>query len=499
MTDRSEQRVQTGIPGLDEILSGGLIPARSYMVRGRPGTGKSLLGLHFLTAGVERGETVLYINLEETTADIERNAASLGFDISGIDFLDLTPESSEFTEEETYDVFSPDEVEQESLTASITERVRELEPDRVFIDPMTQLRYLAPDQYQFRKQVLSLTRFFGQNGTTLLFTSQAGAQSPDEDLQFMSDGVVDLGSAETGRTIDVPKFRGSTVRGGDHAMRIHDGGIDVYPELRPGDQGADYETETIPSGVPELDEQLNGGIERGTVSIISGPTGVGKTTTGAQFVKEAAGRGERSSIYMFEETERTFLERCDAVNIPVGEMRDRGTLHVEEIEALELSPQEFAQRVRSDVENQNARIVMIDGIKGYDLSIRGDEAELRRKLHNLCRYLTSMGVTVILVDEVTSITGEFEVTEGGISYIADNIVFLRHIEMEGELRKVIGILKKRTSDFQRTLREFEITEHGIKVGEPLTGLRGILRGTPELSETDAGTDADGHTDGRGRQ
>jgi circadian clock protein KaiC len=218
------------------------------------------------------------------------------------------------------------------------------------------------------------------------------------------------------------------------------------------------------------------------VTIISGPTGVGKTTTGAQFMKEAAGRGERSAIYMFEETERTFLERCASVNIPVAEMRERGTLQVEEIEALDLSPQEFAQQVRTDVEDGGTRIVMIDGINGYSLSIRGDEAALRQQLHSLCRYLKSMGVTVILLDEVSSVIGEFEVTEGRVSYIADNIVFLRHIEMAGELRKVIGVLKKRTSDFQRTLREFEITEHGIRIGDPLTDLRGVLRGTPEWTD-----------------
>jgi circadian clock protein KaiC len=483
VTEMTKPRVSTGIEGLDEVLLGGLIPERSYMVRGEPGTGKSILGLHYLIEGVEQGETSLYINLEETENAIRQNAASLGFDVDGVEFLDLTPESSEFTEEETYDVFAPGEVEQDSLTEAITDRVRELEPDRVVIDPMTQLRYLTPDQYQFRKQVLSLTRFFGQTGATLLFTSQASSQSPDDDLQFMSDGVVELDYAETGRTVDVPKFRGSDTRSGEHTMRIRDTGIDVYPELEPGAHAAEFALEPISSGVPELDEQLHGGIERGTVSIISGPTGVGKTTTGTQFMNAAAGRGERSVIYMFEETEETFLKRCSSVNITVEEMRERGTLTVEEIEALELSPQEFAHKVRADVEAGDAQIVMIDGISGYDLSIRGDEARLRRKLHSLCRYLKGMGVTVVLVDEVSSVTGEFEVTQGQISYIADNIVFLRHIEMQGELRKVIGVLKKRTSDFQRTLREFEITEDGIKIGDQLTNLQGILRGTPEWTDT----------------
>ncbi|USZ76571.1 hypothetical protein NGM07_04400 [Halorussus vallis] len=125
---------------------------------------------------------------------------------------------------------------------------------------------------------------------------------------------------------------------------------------------------------------------------------------------------------------------------------------------------------------------MIDGIDGYRLSLRNHErGEVVRKLHRLCRYLKNVGVTVILVDETASVTGEFEATETGVSYLADNILFLRHLEVDGEMRKAVGVLKKRTSDFERTLREFQITTNGVRVGEPLTGLRGLLTGTPELS------------------
>ncbi|WP_303645369.1 ATPase domain-containing protein, partial [Haladaptatus sp. W1] len=127
-------------------------------------------------------------------------------------------------------------------------------------------------------------------------------------------------------------------------------------------------------------------------------------------------------------------------------------------------------------------IVMIDGIDGYKLSLRDDDDRvLVRKLHTLCRYLKNMGITVILVDEIDTVTGEFQATEAGISYLADNIVFLRHLEVSGEMRKAIGVLKKRTSDFERMLREFQITEHGLKVGEPLTELSGVLSGSPELA------------------
>jgi circadian clock protein KaiC len=192
---------------------------------------------------------------------------------------------------------------------------------------------------------------------------------------------------------------------------------------------------------------------------------------------------------MFEEAGGTFRTRSEAVNIPVERMVERGTLALEEVPSFEYTPDQFAAVVREEVEQRDARIVMIDGIDGYRNSIRVDEAEVLRELHALGRYLTNRGVTVLLVDTVDSVTGEFTATDSGVSYLADNIVFLRYLEINGELRKAIGVLKKRMSDFERTLREFAITPYGIKVGEPLTGLRGILHGTPDLIEGgDAGSE-----------
>ena len=149
---------------------------------------------------------------------------------------------------------------------------------------------------------------------------------------------------------------------------------------------------------------------------------------------------------------------------------------------MRFTPDEFASLVRQEVEQQKARIVMIDSVSGYRLSVQGEN--LVSHLHALCKYLQNMGVAVLLINEVETITGDFRVTEVGISYMADNIVFLRYMEMQGEIRKLIGVLKKRMNGFERNLREFEITRYGIKVGKPLTRLRGILRGTPELLPQD---------------
>ena len=253
--------------------------------------------------------------------------------------------------------------------------------------------------------------------------------------------------------------------------------MEIFPRLKPESHQREFTQAAIASGVPELDELLHGGLERGTVTILTGPTGVGKTTLGLQFMKEAAGRGERSVIYTFEEATENLLARSEAVNIPVHAMIDRGTLSVVQIEPLLFSADEFAGLVRHEIETKQARIVMIDSVAGYKVAMRGDT--LVRNLHSICKYLQNMGVTTILVNEIEEITGNFRATDVGISYIADNIIFLRYLEIEGQMRKAIGVLKKRLSDFEKTLREINITRYGIKVGEPLTRLRKILSGTPE--------------------
>ncbi|MFC6954959.1 ATPase domain-containing protein [Halorubellus litoreus] len=473
-------RITTGIDSLDEVLDGGLIPTRAYMLTGDPGTGKTILGLHYLTAGRDAGETALCVNLEESTEDIRQNAASLGFDLDGIEFLDLTPSSDAFGDGQRYDIFSAAETEGPEIAAAVTDAIEEHDPDRVFVDPLSRFRHLAPDDHQFRELIGSFVQLLRDTGATVLFTTQATAARSDADLQYLSDGTIALSQGAHGRELEVKKFRGSDSARGPHTFRITPDGLALFPELVPGTHSAAFDTETISSGIPEVDDQLHGGIERGTVTILSGPTGVGKTTLGTQFMKEAAERGERSVIYMFEENTQTFLERSEQTDIPVTEMRDRGTLEIAEMEPLRISSSEFAARVREEVEANDAEIVMIDGIDGYRLSLRGQKDDLRRELHSLCRYLKNMGVTVILVDATESVTGDFKPTAEDVSYLADNLVFLRYLEMQGELRKALGILKKRTSDFERTLREFEITDRGIEVGEPLRELRGVLKGTPDL-------------------
>lgn len=469
-----EARLSTGIHGLDEMLNGGLIPRRSYLIRGGPGTGKSTFGLHFLASGVSQGEQVLFVTLGETEEQVRQNSRSMGFDLSGVEFLDLAPTPDFFAQDGSYDIFSPAEVERGPVARSIVERVDSRKPSRVFLDSATQFRYLASDAFQFRKQILSLARFLTDRGITVVFTSEGTPEVPDDDLQFLCDGVINLELGARGRFVSVSKFRGSGFQGGESSLSLGPRGMEVFPRLVPGERTSGLEQEALPFGIGELDKILEGGLDRGTTTIISGPAGVGKTLLGLQFMKEAADRGERSIVYSFEETIDPVIRRSEGVNIRLRPLVEKGTLSVQHIEPLVRTPDEFAHLVRTEVEERGARNILIDSVSGYRLSLHG--RDLVAHLHALCQYLENAGVTAVLINEVASISGEFRATELGISHLVDNIIFLRYVEVEGQLRRTIGVLKKRTSNFDKTLREFEITNRGIKIGDKSTSLNGILGG-----------------------
>jgi len=489
METAARTKMASGVPGLDEVLHGGLIPERAYLVRGGPGTGKTIMGWNWLSEGVARGERALFISLGETTEELQANARQLGFAVEGVEILDLSPTPEFFTQVQTYDIFAPAEVERQPTTQEITDAVERLLPQRVFADTMTQFRYLATDDFQFRKQVISFLRFLIERGCTVIFTSETSPTSPDDDLQFIADGVINLEANHRGRFVRVSKYRGSDFATGPHAMLIGQGGLRVIPRLVPQAHQRAFVAEKIRSGIPELDEMLHGGLERGTITIISGPSGVGKTTVGLQFMKEAAGRGERSVVYTFDENLQTMIARSEGVSIPARAMIERETLSIVQVEPLVYTADELADMVRREVEQRNARILMIDSTAGYRLSLRGEDPVSH--LHALCRYLGNMGVTTILVTEIESVTGEFRITDLQISYLADNVIFLRYLEVEGHLAKVIGVLKKRTSDFEKHLRELEITPYGIKVGAPMTGLRGILLGISQNARDTGGGEGGG--------
>jgi len=479
MTVSERGRLSSGIAGLNEILNGGFIHNRTYTIRGDSGTGKTILGYHFLTAGVENDETALYFAFEETAEDIAANAAALGFDLDGVVIEDMSPSATQFLDDGNYTVFGPGEVEAGSIVSRIGDAMETNEPDRVFIDPLTLLRHLSPDEFQFKRTAASLMSYLKNSGTTTLFTTQSTTNQSDEDLQYLADGSITLRRREKGREIEVEKFRGSGFRSGRHGLRIDSGrGLTVFPSLSPEDHKRTVTYEPLSSDIDALDDLLGGGVERGSVTLISGPSGAGKSTTGTTFAQAAAQRGERASVYLFEESQKSFTHRSDAIGLDVTSLTDTDRFNIDEIEPLTISADEFAHRIRTDVEENDTDLVMLDGTAGYRVALQDPENEIRSELHSLVRYLRNMGVTVLLTDELSSVTGTFQASDSHVSYLADNVLFIRYIEVDGEIQKAIGVLKKRLGAFESTLRQFYIDGEGIHVGETLDDLRGVLTGTP---------------------
>ncbi|ELY54028.1 ATPase domain-containing protein [Natronolimnohabitans innermongolicus] len=475
--------ISSGVDGLDALLNGGFAAGRMYLIQGQPGTGKTLLGMHVLEEGLANDETVLFIHGEESRDEILANGRAVGIDISDAEFLDLGPDSDFFVEDYSYDLVDPSDIERDRYTQDIHEAVRDIDPDRAVVDPITQLRYVEANDHQFRKRILSFMRFLKQREVTVVTTATSSPdQEYDTEIRSLSDGIIELDRGVGGRRIQVTKHRALGQMDEDHGMEIRTEGIEVYPQLIPDQSSHDIKRNQIYSGIPELDELIGGGFDQRTVTFISGPTGAGKTSTGTQFLQQAAENDLTSAIYLFEEDLKTYEYRSESIGMPVSELRDEGVLSVTEVEPLARSSEEFSHMVKTQVEEQDADVVMIDGIDGYTVSVQGNETELIRDLHALSRYLKSRGVTVLITNEINEITGISRATDSNLSYVADNIMFLSYVEMDGSLRKVVGVLKKRTGGFEHNLREFEITGDGIHVGESLTGLYGILQGSPRAGE-----------------
>ncbi|RXK50034.1 ATPase domain-containing protein [Halorientalis pallida] len=482
----SLSKITSGTSGLDRILHGGVPKGHTTIVYGGPGAGKTILALQFLAAGGNG----LYVGFEEREQALRRNAEALGIDLSNVGMLDLSPKGEAFFSDDSYTVFPTAEVDGDDLLEQIASELETSDVDRLVVDPLSELRSLLPDDFQFRQKVSSLFNALTDRGVTTVCTAQSPDDAGDDDLQFLGNTVLELQRTTDRRTLEVSKYRGSAFASGIHTFRIDaDTGAQVYPKLVPDDHHREHDRAQVPSDVPELDELLHGGIERGSVTVISGPSGVGKTTTGSQFLQAAAERGQRGLVYLFEELRSDYLYRATKLGMDLESLVEAGTLEIEAVEALTRSPDEFAAHVRDAVETRDVEFVMLDGIVGYRQGLRGDDsaAALTRELHAFCRYLKRMGVTVVLTEEVQYVTGEFSPTAHQISYLADNIIFLRYLETDGHLEKAIGVLKKRYGDFENALRTLSIdSDAGVRVGDPLSGYQGLLTGIAEPADQSDG-------------
>ena len=484
--------ISTGVTGLDNVLCGGLTPERLYLIEGLPGTGKTTLALKFLMEGVQNGETVLYITLSETLNELTAVAASHGWSLEGIHVHEVIPTEDLLDPAQQHTLFHPSEVELGDTTRDISSIVERLKPTRIVIDSLSELRLLASNPLRYRRQVLAYKQFFTKRNCTVLMLDDR-PDGHDMQIRSIAHGVIALeqvtqeyGSEK--RQLRVVKLRGVQFKGGAHDYEIQKGGLVVYPRLVAMYSRALLKNlHQLSSGLTPMDEMLGGGLEEGTSTIITGAPGTGKSSLAAQFVAAAIKRGQNAAMFVFEESATLLVNRTKAINIDLLSPLDNGQLIIQQIDPAEMSPGQFTHTVCDAVQKRNARVVVIDSLNGY-LNAMPNERFLTIHLHELLTYLGQQGVVTILVGVHAGMIGNIMSSAGETSYLADNVILLRHFEYHGEVRQAISVFKKRAGRHERSIREFSISDKGIQVGHSLHDFHGVLTGVPtyegkELNES----------------
>jgi circadian clock protein KaiC len=478
-------RVKTGIDGLDEVLGGGLPSRRVHLIQGSPGAGKTTLALQFLLEGARHGERGLYISLSETREEVRTVAASHGWSLDDITIF----EASRLGEEDENTLFDTSEVELGERMEAILSEVARVEPTRLVLDSCTELRLLAHSPVRYRRQILALKHRLVEANRTVLLLDNPSPGAPDVLLQSLAHGVLTLEhfQSEVGgerRRISVTKMRGVAYRGGYHDYSIVTGGLVVFPRVVAAEHRTGRVTEPFPSGIGALDALLGGGLDRGTSALVMGPSGAGKSTFALLFARRSAERGERASVFVFDEARETALARMRGVGLGLDAHLEAGRVEVTQIDPAQLSPGEFLHHVRTAVDRRKSRVVVIDSINGL-LQAMPNESFLLLQLHELLMYLGQQGVLTVLVVAEHGVLGRSVAGPIDVSYLADTVILIRYFEAKGAVRKALSVMKKRVGAHEKTIREYEITSSGIRIGEPLEAFQGVLTGVPKYTGDDS--------------
>ena len=473
-----QQRASTGIPGLDHILGGGLPSNHLYLVEGTPGSGKTTLGLQFLRRGVTDGEKGLYITLSETASELKTVAASHGWSLEGVEVFELITDEG-LSPESEQSILHPSEVELGETTRGVMAAVERLQPTRVVFDSLSEMRMLAQNPLRYRRQVLALKSFFAVRGCTVLMLDDRSADHDDLQLHSIAHGVINLEQTvdqygPERRRLRVIKMRGIRFRGGEHDFNLDTGGLAVFPRLVAAEHRQPFDGSLVSTGTAELDKLLGGGLARGSNTLFSGPSGVGKTTSAIACVRAGLKRGERVVYYLFDEGLGTLLVRSRALGLDIDNFLESGALQIRTLDPAEVSPGEFANMVRAAVEEGEAQTVVIDSLNAYLQAMSGDK-HLLLQMHELLTYLNQRGVVTILILAQHGVLGEIR-NDVDLSYLSDGILLFRFFEARGSLLKAVSVIKSRTSEHEVTIREFRLGKNGLEVGQALTDFEGVLTG-----------------------
>lgn len=474
----------TGVAGLDDVLCGGLTTERCFLLEGSPGTGKTTIAMQFLLAGATAGERSLYITLSETEAELRSTASSHGWNLQGVDLYELAPPDDLLDDNQRQSLLYSSDLELGETTRRMFDAFARHQPLRVVIDSLSEIRLLAQNSLRYRRQILALKYFFSQHQATVLMLDDLTSEATDKTVHSIAHGVIRLeqrvpeyGTAR--RRLQVIKYRGNRYRGGFHDFLIETGGVRVFPRLVSGEHHEPFQRELLRSDNDELNALLGGGVDRGSSVLVLGPAGSGKSLLALTFIVNAAHRGEKSALFVFDEEISLLRDRALGLGIDLQKLVASGLLSMEQVDAAELSPGEFSWKVRTLIES-DVKTLVIDSLNGYQAAMP-EEQSLILHLHELLQYSNRQGATTFLTVAHHGLLGDMRAPVE-LTYLADTVILLRYFEALGKVRRAISIVKKRTSAHENSIREYRLTSQGFLIGSPLDSMQGVLRGIPELMD-----------------
>lgn len=473
----------SGVPGLDTVLGGGLPEYSFNLIAGGPGSGKTTLAhqVMFANATVER-PAVYFTVLGEPTLKMLRYQSQFGFFDPGlagsaIHFINLSAEVMDR--------------ELDKVLHRIVSEIESVRPGIVVVDSFRsiggQYRGSGSERaFELEEFVQRLALQMTSWEITSFLLGEYSEEEQRNPVFTVADGILWLSQAadrnSVVRKLQVVKTRGRAPMPGLHTFRITDQGLQIFPRIPEQTRSRrTQKRERLSTGVQGLDEMIGGGVIAGDAVMLTGPAGSGKSTIATQFMAAGLAQGETGVIAVFEEYPEEYLVRAAARDPDVGRMIEAGKLELIYLRPLDLSVDEALAAILEAVERLGPRRVVIDSLSGFEVALAPTFREdFRESLYRLVGTLTATGVTVFMTAEVAEGFSDARFTSEKVSFITDELIVQRYVEIEGELRRVMAVIKMRGSDHSHEFRTYELTAKGVMVGAALTEYDGIITGVPTL-------------------
>lgn len=474
------EKLATGIPGFDQIADGGLPRQRATLVAGTAGSAKTVFATHFLAAGIERGETGVFVTFEDSVDDIRRNVTGFGWDVAGWEaqgkwsFVDATPDAEDPTT-------VVGEYDLGALLARVEHAVRRTGAKRVSVDSLNALFVQYRDHAMLRGELHRLTTRLKRMGVTLVFTSERTEEYGEITRygveEFVADNVVILRNLlvdeRRRRTIELLKLRGAPHQRGEFPFTITQQGIIVLP-LSGITLTQTSSTVRLSSGNAVLDEMCGGGFFRDSIILLSGATGAGKTLMVTQFMAAAVAAGERCLLFAFEESRDQLFRNAAAWGYDFAEMERQGSLKVVNTYPHAMAMEDHLVQIRDAIAEFRPNRVAVDSLSALErvTSVRA----FREFVIGLTSFLKQQETAGLFTSTTPSLMGGTSVTEKHISTLTDTIILLRYVESYGQMRRGMTVLKMRGSAHDHDIREYTIDGRGMHIQGPFQDVSGVLSG-----------------------